>query len=103
ALGHMKKELPVWACLVVGLVFGLAFLAMGMSVTEPKLRRVLIAGGLVSLLLFAYGGATWAWGIHKRRIKFEDIKKSPEQINREADALLSKAADWVRRREHDDI
>lgn len=98
----MKKELPVWAILIVGLASGLALLALGVSVDDPKLRRLGFVGGGIVLSLAAYGITTWAWGIHKRRASFDDMKKSPEQINREADALLREAAELVQRNERND-
>jgi hypothetical protein len=96
-LQQLKKELPVWAGIVCSICFGLFFLGLATLTDEPRLHRMFIAGGTLTLIAGALAAGTWAWNIYKGRVTFDDAKKSPEQINREADALLRKAEDLIRR------
>jgi hypothetical protein len=98
----MKKELPCWAILIIGLAFGLLLLAFGLYSDDAQSRRLGIGLGILVLVLNVYGCIKWAWDIHKRRLTFEDFNKSPEQINRDGEAALRQAADVLRKREHND-
>jgi hypothetical protein len=91
----VKKEIPVWAGLILGLLFGIALVLMGAFTPDRKVRLYLVVMGSFVGLISLAGGISWGWYIYKGKLGIKDIRKSVEQIDREAEKALREAQELI--------